>query len=83
MVKSNQESRRCRECAATLDGKPAQTRCCSTACAKRKYERSISHTPEGRARHKANVVRSRERVRLRNRSMAEVAAEDAIMGIGQ
>ena len=75
--------RRCRECAATLEGRPAQARSCSTACAKRKYERSISATPEGRAKHKANVVRSRERVRLRSRSIAEVAEEDAIMGIGQ
>ena len=79
---STQPSRRCRECAASLDGRPAQARSCSTACAKRKYERSISATPEGRAKHKANVVRSRERVRLRNRSAVEVAAEDAIMGIG-
>ena len=79
---SAKPSRRCRECAASLDGRPAQARSCSTACAKRKYERSISATPEGRAKHKANVVRSRERVRLRNRSAVEVAAEDVMMGIG-
>ena len=75
--------RRCRECAATLDGRPGQTRYCSVKCAVRKFARLRASTYEGRARHRDDVVRSRERVRLRSRSIAEVAEEDVILGIGQ
>ena len=80
---STKPSRRCRECAASLDGRPGQTRYCSVKCAVRKFARQRASTYEGRARHRDDVVRSRERVRvrLRSRSIAEVAEEDAIMGI--
>ena len=76
-------TRRCRECAASLDNRPGQARYCSFKCAARKFARQRAGTLEGRARHRDDVVRSRERVRLRSRSIAEVAEEDAIMGIRQ